>query len=92
MSSNPLTEAKEQLLAHGPNFAISPMCLPTGEYIAAFEQTYLSLAQKEAEELVFIIKVNIFLRPEEAMLKNWQKLSSTDIIFCFLRKLNLLQL
>ena len=33
-----------------------------------------------------------FLRPEEAMLENWQSLSSTEIFFRFLRKFNLVQL
>ena len=51
MSSIPLTEAQERLLAHGPNFTISPKCLPIGEFITAIEQTCLRLAQGEAEEL-----------------------------------------
>ena len=51
MSNTPLTEAQEQLLAHGPNFTISPQCLPIEEYLAAVEQTCLRLAQGEAEEL-----------------------------------------
>ena len=59
MCSTPLTEAQEQLLAHGPNFAISPKCLPIGEYITAVEQTCLSLIQEEAEELWAEVKVVI---------------------------------
>ena len=51
MSSNPLTEAQEKLLAHEPNFMISPRSPPIGEYIVAVEQTCQSLAQGEAEEL-----------------------------------------
>ena len=37
LSSNPLTEAQEKLLAHGPNFTISPGSPPIGEYIAVVE-------------------------------------------------------
>ena len=44
MSSTPLTEAQKQLLAHGPNFTISPRNPPIVEYIAAVEQTFQSLA------------------------------------------------
>ena len=43
------TDAQKQLLAHGPNFAISPKSSPIGEYITAVEQTCLSLAQGGAE-------------------------------------------
>ena len=32
------------------------------------------------------MKVNIFCRPEEAMLENWQKLVSKQNIFCFKQK------
>ena len=32
------------------------------------------------------MKVNIFCRPEEAILENWQKLVSNKNIFCFKRK------
>ena len=31
ISSTPITEVQKQLLAHGPNFAISPWTPPTGE-------------------------------------------------------------
>ena len=51
LSRIPLTEAQENLLAHGPNFAITPRNPPIGEYIAAVEQTCQNLAQGEAEEL-----------------------------------------
>ena len=34
LSRIPLTKAQENLLAHGPNFAITPRCPPIGEYIA----------------------------------------------------------
>ena len=51
MSKKPLMEAQENLLAHGPNFAITPRNPPIGEYIAAVEQTCQNMAQGEAEEL-----------------------------------------
>ena len=39
------------------------------------------------------MKVNIFCRPEEAILENWQKLVSKQKYFSFLREnLNLVQL
>ena len=51
MSKIPLTEAQENLLAHGPNFAITPRYPPIGEYIAAVEQTCQKLDHGEAEEM-----------------------------------------
>ena len=51
MSKIPLTEAQENLLTHGPNFAITPRRPPIGEYIAAVEQACQNMAQGEAEEL-----------------------------------------
>ena len=39
MSKKPLTEAQENLLAHGPNFVITPRNPPIEEYIAVVEQT-----------------------------------------------------
>ena len=51
LSKIPLMEAQENLLAHGPNFAITPRCPPIGEYIAVVEQTCQNLTQGEAEEL-----------------------------------------
>ena len=47
----PLTEALENLLAHGPNFTITPRNRPIGEYIAVVEQTCQKMAHGEAEEL-----------------------------------------
>ena len=51
MSSKPLTEVQEQLLAHRPNVAVTPRHPPIGEYIAAIERTCQCLKQGEAEEL-----------------------------------------
>ena len=45
MSKIPLTEAQEKPLTHGPNFATTPRCPPTGEYIAVVEQTCQNLVQ-----------------------------------------------
>ena len=63
MSKIPLTEAQENLLPHGPNFAITPRRPPIGEYIAAVEQACQNMAQGEAEELRAEVK---------AVLKNCQ--------------------
>ena len=48
-SSKPLTEVQEQLLAHGPNFAVVPRCPPIEEYIAVVEQASQQLKQGEVE-------------------------------------------
>ena len=59
MSSIPLTEAQKQLLAHGPNFAISPKRPSIGEYITAVEQTCKRISQWEAEEVWTEVKAVI---------------------------------
>ena len=51
MSKKPTTEAQEKLLAHGPNFVITPRCPPICEYIVVVEQTCQNMAQGEAEKL-----------------------------------------
>ena len=51
MSKKPFMEAQENLLSHGPNFAITPRCPPIGQYVAAVEQTGQNMAQGEAEQL-----------------------------------------
>ena len=50
-SKTPLTEAKQSLLSHGPNFVIVPREPPSCEYIVATEKACLQLAQGKAEEL-----------------------------------------
>ena len=50
ISRTPHTEAQEQLLAHGPNFAVVPRQLPIREYVAAVEKVCQQLKQG-AEEL-----------------------------------------
>ena len=59
MSKKPLTNAQEKLLAHGPNYAITPRSPPIGEYIAAVEQTCQNLTQEEADEMRAEIKAAI---------------------------------
>ena len=51
MSKTPLMEAQENLLAHGPNFVITPRSPPIGEYIATVEQMCQKLTHGEAEEM-----------------------------------------
>ena len=51
ISSKPLTKAQEELLTHGPNYAVVPRSLPITEYVAVVEQAYMELKQGEAEEL-----------------------------------------
>ena len=51
ISSRPLTQAQEKLLAHGPNYAVVPKSPPTTEYIAVIEQAWSKLQPGEAEEL-----------------------------------------
>ena len=50
ISSTPSSEAQEQLLVHGPNFAVVPWCPSTGEYITAVEQACQKFKQDEAED------------------------------------------
>ena len=51
MSKKPLTNAQEKLLAHGPDYAITPRSPPIEEYIAAIEHTCQNLTQGEADEM-----------------------------------------
>ena len=51
ISSKPLTQAQDKLLAHGPNYTVVPRSPPTTEYIAAIEQACSKLQQGEAKEL-----------------------------------------
>ena len=67
LSKKPLAEAQENLLTHGPNFAITPRCPPIGEYIAAVEQTCQNLVQGEAEELRAEVKAVLMkIQPPKA--------------------------
>ena len=46
-----LTKAQEQVLAHGPNFAVVTKQPPFEEYVAAVEKVCQQLKQWKAEEL-----------------------------------------
>ena len=50
-SKKPLTKSQEKLLAHGPNYAVTPRNPPIGEYIAAVEKTCQNLTHREADEM-----------------------------------------
>ena len=50
LSSIPLTKDQEDLLAHGPNFAVTPQKPPLGEYITNIEKACQSLDANTAEE------------------------------------------
>ena len=51
LSSVPLTKDQEDLLAHGPNFVITPKEPPLGEYITNIEKVCQSLDANSVEEL-----------------------------------------
>ena len=51
VSSTPLTEAQEKLLAHGPNYAIVPKHPPMIEVVTSVEKTCQRLVKGEAEDL-----------------------------------------
>ena len=51
LSSIPLTKEQDSLLAHGPNFAITPKRPPLGEYISNIEKACQSLDTNTTEEL-----------------------------------------
>ena len=51
LSSVPLTKDQEDLLSHGPNFAITPKKPPLGDYITNIEKACQSLDVNSVEEL-----------------------------------------
>ena len=51
LSSIPLTQEQESLLAHGPNLVITPPKPPYGEYITSIEGACQSLDINTVEEL-----------------------------------------
>ena len=59
MSKKPLTESQEKLLAHGPNYAVTPRSPPIGEYITVVEKTCHNLTQGDADEMRAEIKAAI---------------------------------
>ena len=56
LSSRPLTEDQEKLLAHGPKFVIRPKETLVSEYITAIEPTCSKLEQGKHEELRVEVK------------------------------------
>ena len=54
-----LTESQEKLLAHGPNYAVTPRSPPIGEYITAVKKTCQNLTQGYIEEMRAEIKAAI---------------------------------
>ena len=63
LSSTPLTEDQEKLLAHGPKFVITPKETLVGEYITAVEQACTKLEQGKQEE--FRVKVKRILKQNQ---------------------------
>ena len=51
LSSIPLTQEQVSLLAHGPNFAVTPQKPPYGEYITSIKRACRSLDSNTVEEL-----------------------------------------
>ena len=56
LSSKPLTDEQERLLAWGPKFVNRPRQPPVREYIAAVEQACSRLRQGEVDELRVEVK------------------------------------
>ena len=56
LSSIPLSEDQERLLAQGPKFSIKPRQPPVSEYVAAVEQACSRLEKGEADEIRVEVK------------------------------------
>ena len=56
LSSTPLTDDQERLLAQGPKFSIRPRQPPVGEYVEAVEQACSRLNKGEADEIRVEVK------------------------------------
>ena len=56
LSSTPLSEDQERLLAWGPKFSIKPRQPPVSEYVAAVEQACSRLENGEADEIRVEVK------------------------------------
>ena len=71
---HPANRGPRYLLAHGPNFAEVPKCLPIVEYIATVEQGCQQLKQGEAEELWAEVKAVLKkAQPQSNISKEEQK-------------------
>ena len=65
LSSIPLTKEQENLLSHGPNFAISPKKPLLGDYIVNIEKVCQSLDTNMAEELRSEV-YRVFKKPHQS--------------------------
>ena len=65
LSSTPLTEDQEKLLAHGPKFVITPRQAPVNEYIAATDQACTKLEQGKQEEFRVEVKKTTAARSKQ---------------------------
>ena len=63
LSSTPLTDEQENLLAHGQKFVITPREAPVKEYIAAEEQACTKLEQGKQEE--FRVEVKRLIKQDQ---------------------------
>ena len=63
LSSTPLTEEQERLLAHGPKFVITPRETPVKDYIVATEQACIKIEQGKQEE--FRVEVKRLLKRDQ---------------------------
>ena len=63
LSSTPLTDEQEKLLAHGPEFVVTPREASVKEYIAAVEQACTTLEQGKQEE--FRVEVKRLIKQDQ---------------------------
>ena len=56
ISSKPLSQDQEKLLAHGPNFAVLPKDPPIAQYVVAVENACSKLEEGKAEEFRVQVK------------------------------------
>ena len=54
LSSTPLTDEQEKLLAHGVKFVITSREAPVNEYITAVDQVCTKLEQGKQEEFIYM--------------------------------------
>ena len=59
ISSKPLSQDQEKLLAHGPNFAVVPKDPPITQYVAAVENVCSKLEEGKVEEFRVQVKLAI---------------------------------
>ena len=59
ISSKPLSQDQEKLLAHGPNFAVVPKDPPITQYVAGVENACTKLEEGKVEEFRVQVKLAI---------------------------------